>query len=304
MERQFDSSSSFALACIPATTRSGYCLAPETKVANDAFPLMEIESAGYRTILHGQQNYNGVAILIHDPTRWSNLRAFSADATQRQDTETPPLGEPWGIRREFPDNPVSEETRVVSACVGGLRFVNVYVVNGAPRSSDSFAIKRRWMARLGDWLHSLPPEPPLIVVGDFNVAPDDRDVWDPEGLQDRIHCTDEERRWLQNLQGKRLRDLLRASTEKTNVYTWWPYQDGAFERDEGLHFDLALGDEKLVQTVQRVWVDRKERHPSGGDEPLVITHLLSLISRHPGRKIELTMCRHGDNCQKAYSGLF
>lgn len=144
----------------------------ETKVANDEFPLMGIESAGYHTILHGQQNYNGVAILIHDPTRWSNLRAFSADATQRQDTETPPFGEPWGIRRGFPDDPVSEETRVVSACVGGLRFVNVYVVNGAPRSSDSFAIKRRWMARLGDWLHSLPPEPPLIVVGDFNVAPD------------------------------------------------------------------------------------------------------------------------------------
>jgi exodeoxyribonuclease-3 len=105
--------------------------------------------------------------------------------------------------------------------------------------------------------------PPLLVVGDFNVAPDNRDVWDPEGLSDRIHCTNEERTWLKSLQGNRLLDLLRVTTKESGVYTWWPYQRDAFERNEGLRFDLALGDRVVAKLVTRVWVDREERRPSG-----------------------------------------
>lgn len=238
----------------------------ETKASNDDFPTMEVESAGYRTLLHGQQNYNGVAILVHDPARRSNLMAFSTGGNpQGSADENPGLGKFRDVRRGFPGDPVPEEARVVSACVGGFRLVNAYVVNGTSRDSDSFEVKRRWMAALGEWLQSLPADPPLLVVGDFNVAPDDRDVWDPEGLQDRIHCTDEERAWLRDLKGDRLRDLLRATSKKTDVFTWWPYQDDAFERDEGLRFDLALGDEGVVEQVERVWVDRDERRPSGGE---------------------------------------
>lgn len=235
----------------------------ETKVSDDDFPTVEVESAGYRTLLYGQQSYNGVAILIHDPARRSNLMAFGADAASDKDTSGEPgLDEPRDVRRGFPSDPVPEETRVVSACVGGYRLVNVYVVNGAPRDSDDFDIKRRWMAALGEWQQSLPAEPPLLMVGDFNVAPDDRDVWDPEGLRDRIHCTDEERKWLRTLKGDRLRDLLRASGDTTDSYTWWPYQDDAFERNEGLRFDLMLGDQEVVENVERVWVDLDERRPS------------------------------------------
>lgn len=236
----------------------------ETKVSDDDFPAMEVESAGYRTVLHGQQSYNGVAILVDDPSRRSNLTAFGADEDDAGTGEQG-LDGPEDVRRGFPGNPVPEEARVVSARVGGLRLVNVYVVNGAPVDSDRFAIKRRWMAALGEWQRSLPRKPPLLVVGDFNVAPDDRDVWDPEGLEDRIHCTDEERAWLRDLKGDRLRDILRASGDESDVYTWWPYRDDAFERDEGLRFDLALGDDEVVERVDSVWVDREERQPSGGE---------------------------------------
>jgi exodeoxyribonuclease-3 len=91
--------------------------------------------------------------------------------------------------------------------------------------------------------------------------PDDRDVWDSIGLKDRIHCTDEERMWLKGMQGSRLWDLLRITTEESGIYTWWPYQRDAFEYNEGLRFDLALGDKTIVNMVNRVWIDREERKP-------------------------------------------
>lgn len=235
----------------------------ETKVPNASFPVMELGAAGYRLLLHGQLSYNGVAILVRDSARRGGLAAFDVNAPSRGDAAR--KGGPGAlteVRRGFPRDPALDQSRVVSACVGGLRLVNVYVVNGTSTESEQFRIKRLWMAALGEWLRSLPKEPPLLVVGDFNVAPDDRDVWDPEGLRDRIHCTDEERAWLQQLQGKRLGDLLRATTEKAGFHTWWPYQRGAFERDEGLRFDLALGDRAVVDRIKGVWIDRDERRPS------------------------------------------
>lgn len=236
----------------------------ETKVTDDGFPVMQLDAAGYRAILHGQRSYNGVAILVHDPARRSGLRAFADSPSHEVMDVTSRLGVPTEVRWDLPGNPVPGEARVISACVGKLRLVNVYVVNGKEKDSDQFELKRHWMATLGRWLQSLPETPPLLVVGDFNIAPDDRDVWDPKGLQDRIHCTDEERAWLKDLQGKRLRDLLRVITEEPGIYTWWPYQQGAFDRDEGLRFDLALGDGAIVNLVERVWVDRDERRPAGG----------------------------------------
>jgi len=235
----------------------------ETKSPDESFPIMQLGAAGYRVILHGQPNYNGVAFLIHDPTRRSNLWAFTDSPPCEVVSVARGLGVPTDVRQGFPGDPAPYEARVVSACVGKLRLVNVYVVNGKHRDSDQFKLKQRWMTALGKWLQSLPKIPPLLVVGDFNVAPDDRDVWDPKGLQDRIHCTDEERTWLKELQGKRLWDLLRATSEKSGFYTWWPYQRGAFDRDEGLRFDLAIGDKMVVDQMERIWVDREERRPAG-----------------------------------------
>lgn len=235
----------------------------ETKVPNHGgFPVMQLGAAGYHAVLHGQRSYNGVAILIRDYTKRRDLFTFNAVSPSRVAfglVSVPSVLR--DVQRGFPGDPVPNEARVISASVRNLRLVNVYAINGTARNSDQFKLKQRWMSALGKWLQSLPETPPPLVVGDFNVAPDDRDVWDPEGLRDRIHCTEEERTWLKDLQGRRLLDLLRVTTQEPNIYTWWPYQRDAFDRDEGLRFDLVLGDRAVASLVERVWVDRDERRP-------------------------------------------
>lgn len=235
----------------------------ETKVSDRYFPVMQLGAAGYHAVLHGQSSYNGVAILVRGLTRQPNILAFAGSpSSQAVDVASGP-DIPTEILRGFPDDPAPHEARVISAFVRGFRLVNTYVVNGQERNSGQFELKQRWMAALGNWLQNLPPTPPLLVVGDFNVAPGDSDVWDPQGLRDRIHCTAEERAWLENIQGKRLQDLLRAITDEPGIYTWWPYMRDGFNRDEGLRFDLALGDKAVVDRVKRVWVDREERKAVG-----------------------------------------
>jgi exodeoxyribonuclease III len=232
----------------------------ETKVEDKGgFPIMQLDSAGYRSILHGQQSYNGVAILVQDPSRKGGLCSFGATCEKCSTKFTP-----TDIRRGFPGDPIPNEARVISACIGKLRIVNAYVVNGVSRESEQFKLKEKWMSSLGKWLHSLPS--PMMIIGDFNVVPDERDVWDPVGLEGRIHCTDEERAWLRDLQGRRFQDLLRRTTQESGIYTWWPYQKDAFERNEGLRFDGVLGDEAVANLVKRVWVDKDERRPDDSKE--------------------------------------
>lgn len=237
----------------------------ETKTLNRDFPVMELGAVGYRSILHGQKSYNGVAILVRGHTRQYNLltRTNAIFSNIGEKTTVPLYTDEM---KGFQDDPAPDEARVISACIKGFRFVNAYVINGESMESSKFELKRRWMSALGKWLKELPNEPPLVVVGDFNVAPADGDVWDPIGLKSRIHCTKEERMWLSDLQGNRLLDLLRSVNNEPGIYTWWPYTNSGFDRNEGLRFDLALGDKKAAESVNRVWVDKDERRPADGLE--------------------------------------
>ncbi len=237
----------------------------ETKVANKHFPEAQLSTAGYYSILHGQTSYNGVAILIRGQAKQRNLMTFPKNELSKM-AEMKNNLEFSEVLRGFPKDPASDEARVISACIGGLRLVNAYVINGENRTSDKFLLKGRWMEAFGNWLQNLPRTPPLLIVGDFNVAPDDCDVWDPKGLKDRIHCTPEERAWLKKLQGKRLQDILRMKTQE-RIFTWWPYMRGGFNRDEGLRFDLVLGDKNTLGLVNRIWVDKEERVPIESLEP-------------------------------------
>jgi exodeoxyribonuclease-3 len=237
----------------------------ETKVANKDFPEAQLSTAGYYSILHGQTSYNGVAILIRGQAKQRNLMTFPKNELSKM-AEMKNNLEFSEVLRGFPKDPASDEARVISACIGGLRLVNAYVINGENRTSDKFLLKGRWMEAFGNWLQNLPRTPPLLIVGDFNVAPDDCDVWDPKGLKDRIHCTPEERAWLKKLQGKRLQDILRMKTQE-RIFTWWPYMRGGFNRDEGLRFDLVLGDKNTLGLVNRIWVDKEERVPIESLEP-------------------------------------
>ncbi len=231
----------------------------ETKVTNQDFPEAQLSTAGYYSILYGQTSYNGVAILIRGQAKQRNLMTFPKNKLYVM-TKVRNNLKFSEISRGFPKDPIPDEARVISACVGGLRLINAYVINGEDRTSDKFLLKSRWMEAFGTWLQNLPQTPPLLVVGDFNIAPDDYDVWDSEGLKDRIHCTPEERAWLKKLQGQRLQDILRTRTQE-RIFTWWPYMRGGFDRNEGLRFDLALGDKNTVDRVNRIWVDKEERIP-------------------------------------------
>ncbi len=153
----------------------------ETKVSDHGgFPTQQFTAAGYRVVLHGQRNHNGVAILVHDPNLQCDIWAFAAVSRNNVIVNpTKSIYIPTDVQKGFPDDPIPNEARVISACIGKQRLVNVYVVNGEDRHSEQFQLKQRWMATLGKWIQSLPETPPLLVVGDFNVAPDDRDVWDP-----------------------------------------------------------------------------------------------------------------------------
>ncbi len=233
----------------------------ETKVLDRYFPLAQIGAMGYYSTLYGQASYNGVAILVRGRAQQHNLIAFEG-AYSLETHHADNASVPTGVLRSFPNDPIPSEARVISAIINGFRLVNVYVVNGEDITSDKFDLKRRWMEALGAWLQALPLAPPLLVVGDFNVAPEDRDVWDPKGLRDRIHCTLEERAWLKKLQGKRLKDLLRETTEDQGIYTWWPYMRDGFNQNEGFRFDLALSDSALISQVKQIWVDREERRPT------------------------------------------
>ncbi len=228
----------------------------ETKVADPDFPEAQLSTAGYHSILYGQTSYNGVAILVRGGAKQHNLMAHSITSVKVEDHLK--FSE---VLRGFPEDPASGEARVLSACSGGFRLVNAYVINGENRTSNKFLLKGRWMEAFGNWLQSLPQTPPLLVMGDFNVAPDDCDVWDPKGLKDRIHCTTEERAWLKKLQGNRLQDILRTKTQE-RVFTWWPYMRNGFNRNEGLRFDLVLGDKNAANLVNRIWIDKEERAPA------------------------------------------
>lgn len=232
----------------------------ETKTLDRDFPIMEVGIAGYRSILYGQKSYNGVAFLIRGSTKQHNLITFSKKV-ELDIVEKNSISACSDVMKGFRYDPTPKDARVISACINGFRFVNAYVINGNSIQSDKFEVKRLWMSALQKWFKELPEEPPLIVLGDFNVAPTDKDVWDPIGLKSRIHCTNEEREWLRNLQGNRLVDLLREVTDESGVYTWWLYPNKGFERNEGLRFDLALGDKKVVEKIKKIWVDKEERRP-------------------------------------------
>ncbi len=215
----------------------------ETKVTDEAFPFEPIEAAGWQIADFGQKTYNGVAILSKQ--------------------------EPEAVERGFPDDPVSEQARVISADVGGLRVVNAYVVNGKAVGDQKYDIKLRWLDAFGAWIRgSHDPAQPLLVVGDFNIAPEDHDVHDPERWKDGVLCSVPERERLQALLDWGLQDLHRRhcpAADEPGPFTWWDYRAGAFARGWGLRIDLMLGTAAVAERCRAVEVDREERKESSGE---------------------------------------
>ncbi|EIJ35011.1 exodeoxyribonuclease III [Thiothrix nivea] len=205
----------------------------ETKTVDENFPLAEIEAAGYKSVFSGQKTYNGVAIL-------SKVEASEVV------TDIPYLDDP--------------QRRILAATVDGVRVVNLYVVNGSEVGSEKYAYKLDWLAKVTAWLQEQVTQyPKLVVLGDFNIAPEDRDVHDPVAWEGQILCSEPERTALQTIQSLDLSDVFRQFEQPEKAFSWWDYRAAGFRRNLGLRIDLILASKALSESCTRCVIDREPR---------------------------------------------
>ncbi|GAB6195447.1 exodeoxyribonuclease III [Lysobacter xanthus] len=223
-----------------AAARPDVVALQETKLEDARFPDTEIAAMGYRSVFAGQKTYNGVAILAR------------MDAPGGGVLDDVQAGIPG-----FED----EQKRVLAATVNGVRIVDVYVVNGQSVGSDKYDYKMRWLDALHRWLGSeLQRHPRLVLLGDFNIAPDERDVHDPAYWnEDRILTSRAERDALDRLFALGLHDAFRALNPDERMFSWWDYRQFAFRRNLGLRIDLTLVSEALRAECVAAGVDKEPR---------------------------------------------
>lgn len=224
----------------------------ETKLSDDKFPVAEIEAAGYAVAFHGQKTYNGVALLSRG-------------------------GAAAGVVRNIPGF-ADEQARVITGTVGSgdaaVRVIGGYFPNGQAPDSDKFAYKMAWLDALHGFVQAeLTAHPRLVLMGDFNIAPEDRDAWDPVGLAGTIHLTAEERAQFQRLLALGLVDAFRLFEQPPKLYSWWDYRMLAFRKNQGLRIDHILVSAALKPAVTACAIDkapRKNERPSD-HAPVIVT---------------------------------
>ncbi len=212
----------------------------ELKQTEDKFPASELLEAGYHAAAFGQKTYNGVAILSRLPLRdvVNNIPGF-ADEQSRS---------------------ISATLDLPGAAGAALRLVNGYFVNGQEPGSEKFAYKMRWLTALREWLGAeLAAHPSLVLLGDFNIAPEDRDSYDPEGLRETIHHTSEERAHFHALLALGLLDSFRMFEQPPKSYSWWDYRMLGYQKNRGLRIDHILVSAALRPAVLGCVIDRAPR---------------------------------------------
>lgn len=206
----------------------------ETKQADAAFPHDAFAALGYETVHHGNGRWNGVAI--------ASRVGLSGVTT--------------GIGSDDDD----QGTRVIAADCGGVRVLSVYVPNGRSLDSEHYPAKLAWLARLRSLLEeTTAPDRPVAVCGDFNVAPEDRDVWDPAKFEGMTHVSQPERDALADLQSWGLVDVFRRLYDDDQLFTYWDYRGGSFHRHLGMRIDLILVTEVLADHATYGLIDRNAR---------------------------------------------
>ena len=229
----------------------------ETKVADDLFPLQAFEELGYAVAISGQKAYNGVAIVSRLPL---------------EDVQV-------GFAALLPDDPVAErlgeQKRVISARVEGLRILNLYVPNGSSLRSDKYAYKLEWLQCLHRYLEAQEQQgEPLVMVGDFNIAPEDRDIHDPERLRGGIMASDAEREALRALLGERLADVFRLFEPNSGHWSWWDYRSGGWETGRGWRIDHIYLECDLLDLASGCLIHKEQRgNPQPSDHAPVLVNL-------------------------------
>jgi exodeoxyribonuclease III len=212
----------------------------ETKVTDDKFPTLLFQERGYQCQLFGQQAYNGVAILTRCACETSH--------------------------RGYPGDDETAQSRLITSTVEGIQIINVYMPNGQAVGSEKYEMKLAWMRRLREFLDAnYDPAAPVLLCGDFNVAPEDRDVHDVRLWQGRIMFSEQEHATLQYIKDWGFTDAFRLHNEEGGKFTWWDYRAGAFRRNLGLRIDHIWVSKPLVSRVVRTWIDvepRKWEKPS------------------------------------------
>lgn len=217
----------------------------ETKLTDDKFPAQELAAAGYDAQWFGQKTYNGVALLTRQPLATAavvkNIPGFA-----------------------------DEQARVIAATVGAgdqaVRVIGAYFPNGQAPDSEKFVYKMAWLDALQAWVKSeLLQHPRLALMGDYNIAPEDRDVYDPVAWAGQIHCTPQERAHFQGLIESGLTDAFRLFEQAPKSWSWWDYRNLAFRKNQGLRIDHILVSEGLRGAVSACSIDklpRKNERPS------------------------------------------
>ncbi len=225
------------LAWLETTQPDIVCL-QETKCTDEQFPVLDLKAAGYYSAFHGQKSYNGVAII--SKTEVNDVRAAMCDEE---------------------DDP---QARVIAATIAGVRVYSIYAPNGQAVGSPAYDYKMKWYGRLRNCLQRETRREPLLVCGDFNVAPKDEDVYDPALWRGAIMCSDGERQAFEELCGIGLVDTLRLHHPETGLFSWWDYRMLSFPKNRGLRIDAVLTSKSLAKKCIATGIDREMRK---GKEP-------------------------------------
>ena len=211
----------------------------ETKITDENFPAAAFRDAGYLAAFAGQKTYNGVATLS---------RVAASDCVS-----------------SLPGAP-GDQKRLLAATVGDVRVINAYVPNGEAVDSEKYAYKLDWLKSLEKFLTAeLKRHARLVLLGDYNIAPDDRDVHDPKRWQGQVLCSEPERAAFQRFQGLGLTDVFRQFDQPEKSFSWWDYRGGAFQRNHGLRIDILLCSPALAADCRECRIDiepRKNERPS------------------------------------------
>ena len=206
----------------------------ETKLEDHNFPQQEIEAAGYQVVFSGQKTYNGVALLARET--------------------------PTDVVRGNPHYPDDPQRRLIAATVRGVRVVGAYIPNGQAVGSDKYVYKLAWLAALETWLgEQLTACPQLALAGDFNIAPEDRDVHDPKAWSGQILCSEPERAAFQRLLALGLKDSFRLFAQPEKSFSWWDYRMLGFQKNQGLRIDHILLSTPLAERCIAAGIDREMR---------------------------------------------
>lgn len=210
----------------------------ETKMTDDQFPKQEIEAAGYQVVFSGQKTYNGVAIL-------------SKEKAEDIITDVPDLDDP--------------QRRILGATIDDIRFLDLYVVNGQEVGSEKYSYKLDWLNKVHRYIaDNMKQHEKYVVLGDFNIAPADADVHDPEAWHERILCSTPERNALQEILDLGFDDSFRLFQQEENLYSWWDYRAAGYRRNLGLRIDLILTSKSLSEKCLSSVIDKE---PRGWERP-------------------------------------